>query len=71
MGYPLGPLLANVFMCSTEENLEQHGQLARHYWRYVDDTLTAGQFLLIPLTLPILPSRFTMEIERGKDPFPF
>ena len=40
MGSPLGPLLANVFMCSIEENLGQHGQLPRYYRRYVDDTLT-------------------------------
>ena len=52
MGSPFGPLLANVFMCSIEENLEQHGQLPRYYRRYVDDTLTvmpdrvtADQFL--------------------------
>ena len=52
MGSPLDPLLANVFMCSIEKNLEQHGQLARYYRRYVDDTLTvipdrmtAGQLL--------------------------
>ena len=52
MGSPLGPLLANVFVCSIEEILEQHGQLPRYYRRYVDDTLTVmpdrvttGQFL--------------------------
>ena len=33
MGSPLGPLLANVFMCSIEENLEQQGQLPRYYRR--------------------------------------
>ena len=43
MGSPLGPLLANVFMCSIEENLEQHGQLPRYYRRYVDDKLTYGR----------------------------
>ena len=30
MGSPLGPLLANVFMCSIKENLKQHGQLPRY-----------------------------------------
>ena len=63
MGSPLGPLLANVFMCSIEENLEQQGQLPRHYRRNVDDTLivmpdriTAGQYL-DTLNSTILPSR--------------
>ena len=40
MDSPLGPLLANVFLCSIGENLEEHGQLPRCYWRYVRDTLT-------------------------------
>ena len=70
MGSPFGPLLANVFMCSIEENLEQHGQFPRYYRRYVDDTLTvmpdrttAGQFLdTLNSTHPSL--TFTMGIER-------
>lgn len=40
MGSPLGPLLANVFMSSIEENLEREGKLPSFYQRYVDDTLT-------------------------------
>ena len=40
MGSPLGPLLANVFMCSIEETLQQDGLLPPFYRRYVDDTLT-------------------------------
>ena len=40
MGSPLGPLLANVFMTSIEENLERQGKLPSFYRRYVDDTLT-------------------------------
>ena len=76
MGSPLGPLLANVFMCSIEVNLEQQGQLPRYYRRYVDDTLTvmpdrvtAGQFLdTLNSTHPSL--KFTMEVEReGSLPF--
>ena len=39
MGSPLGPLLANVFMSSIEENLEREGKLPFFYRRYVDDTL--------------------------------
>ena len=40
MGSPLGPLLANVFMCSIEETLERDGKMPAYYRRYVDDTLT-------------------------------
>ena len=40
MGSPLGPLLANVFMCSIEERLEQEGKMPTYYRRFVDDTLT-------------------------------
>ena len=76
MGSPLGPLLANIFMCSIEENLEQQGQLPRYYQRYIDDTLTimpdritTGQFLdTFNSTHPSL--KFTMEIEQeGSLPF--
>ena len=40
MGSPLGPLLANVFMCSIEDKLDQDGKLPSYYRRYVDDTFT-------------------------------
>ena len=36
----LGPLLANVFMCSIEDKLHQDGKLPSYYRRYVDDTFT-------------------------------
>ena len=39
MGSPLGPLMANVFMCSLEEKLERENKLPSFYKRYVDDTL--------------------------------
>ena len=39
MGSPLGPLLANVFMCSIEESLKSQGKLPEFYRRYVDDSL--------------------------------
>ena len=39
MGSPLGPLLANMFMCSIEEKLEEKSELPSFYKRYVDDTL--------------------------------
>jgi len=40
MGSPLGPLLANVFMCSIEDKLNQDCKLPSYYRRYVDDTFT-------------------------------
>ena len=40
MGSPLGPLLANTFMCSIEEKLEEKKELPYFYRRYVDGTLT-------------------------------
>ena len=41
IGSPLGPLLANVFMCSIEDNIQRIGQMPPFYKRYVDDTLTS------------------------------
>ena len=40
MGSPLGPLLANTFMCSIEEKLEEKDEFPSFYKEYVDDTLT-------------------------------
>ena len=41
MGSPLGPLMANTFMCYIEENLQAQHQVPSLYRRYVDDTLAA------------------------------
>lgn len=41
MGSPLGPLMANTFMCSIEEKLESEDKLPSFYKRYVDDVLAA------------------------------
>ncbi|KAL9986111.1 hypothetical protein ACROYT_G000191 [Oculina patagonica] len=41
MGSPLGPLMANTFMCAIEEKLESEDKLPSFYKRYVDDTLAA------------------------------
>ena len=41
MGSPLGPLMANAFLCSLEEKLERDNKLPYLYRRYVDDTITA------------------------------
>ena len=47
MGSLLGPLMANVFMCSIEEKLESKNKFPSFYRRYVDDTLA---------TVPDIPS---------------
>ena len=39
MGSPLGPFMANTFMCTIEEKLESEDKLPSFYKRYVDDTL--------------------------------
>ena len=69
MGSPLGPLLANVFMCSIEETLEREGKMPTYYRRFVDDTLTimpdkasADNFLEI-LNQCHSSIKFTMETE--------
>ena len=68
MGSPLGPLLANVFLCHVEETLEQQDKLPSFYRRYVDDTLVviknvaeAEQFL-ITLNSCHPSIQFTMEL---------
>ena len=76
MGSPLGPLMANTFMCSIQDRLQDQGKLPEFYKRYVDDTLsiipnveTAESFLSV--LNEIHPSvSFTMELgEHGKLPF--
>ena len=69
MGSPLGPLLANAFMCSIEETLERDGKMPTYYKRFVDDTSTimpnktsAGNFLDI-LNQCHYSIKFTMETE--------
>ena len=71
MGTPLGPLLANVFMCSIEDKLDQDGKLPSYYRRYVDDTFTimsdiaSAGALLDTLNNCHPPAKFTMEVERN------
>ena len=76
MGSPLGPLLANVFMTSIEENLERQGKVPSFYRRYVDDALTimpnmaAASSFLDTLNLAHSSVKFTMETENnGMLPF--
>ena len=39
MGSPLGPLMANSFMCMLEKRLSDSNALPSYYRRYVDDTI--------------------------------
>ena len=74
MGPPLGPLLANVFMCHLEE-LSDNDLIPSFYKRYVDDTLAimlgvdaAENFLYVLNGLH--PSiHFTMELSNDSIPF--
>jgi len=71
MGYPLGPLLANVFMCSIEDKLHQDGKLPSYYRRYVDDTFTimpgiaSVEIFLDTLNHCHPSAKFTIEVERN------
>ena len=71
MDTPLRPLLANVFMCSIEDKLDQDGKLPSYYRRYVDDTFTimsdiaSAGALLDTLNNCHPPAKFTMEVERN------
>ena len=40
MRSPLGPLMANTFMCSIERNLDDNHLMPSFYRRLVDDTIT-------------------------------
>ena len=67
----LGPLLANVFMCSIEDKLDQDGKLPSYYRRYVDDTFTimpdiaSAEIFLDTLNHCHPSAKFTMEVERN------
>ena len=76
MGSPLGPLMANAFLCSIEEKLERENMLPGFYKRYVDDTLAtmpnvpAATAFLSTLNECHPSIQFTMEIaESNKLPF--
>ena len=76
MGSPLGPLMANTFMCFIEEKLESENKLPSFYKRYVNDTLavvkdipTATAFLAT-LNKAHPSISFTMEVaNNNKLPF--
>ena len=74
MGSPLGPLMANVFLCSIEEKLDRNNKLPSFYKRYVTlatmpNTQAATAFLAtLNECHPAI--QFTMEIaENNKLPF--
>ena len=76
MGSPLGPLMANAFMCSMEEKITRENRLPSFYKRYVDDTLaqvhdfsdTADLFACLNEAHPSI--QFTMEVATN-DQLPF
>ena len=77
MGSPLGPVLANIFMCNFEEKWVMTGNIQPSIWfRYVDDTftmfdnkITANQFLQY-LNSCHNNIKFTIEFEEN-DQIPF
>ena len=76
MGSPIGPLMANAFMCSIEDRLQDQGKLPEFYKRYVDDTLSimpnveTAESFLSSLNESHPSVSFTMELgEHGKLPW--
>ena len=76
MGSPLGPLMANTFMCFIEEKLESENKLPSFYNRYMDNTLAAVKDIptatafLATLNQAHPSTSFTMEVKNyNKLPF--
>ena len=76
MGSPLGPLMANSFMCSNEERLQAQGKMPNFYKRYVHDTFSimpnveTAEAFLSTLNDSHPSISFTMEVAtKGKLPF--
>ena len=76
MGSPRGPLMANAFMCSTEERLLNQSKMPNFYKRYVDDTFSimpnvkTTEAFLSTLNDSHPSISFTMELAtNGKLPF--
>ena len=76
MGSPLGPLMANAFMYSIEDRLQDQGKLLEFYKRHVDDTLSimpdteTAEAFLSSLNESHPSVSFTMELgEHGRLPF--
>ena len=72
MSSPLGPLMANAFMCNIEEQLTNQNKLPTFYKRYVDDTLSImpdvqAAFTVLSTLNEIHPSiSFTMELKKNE-----
>ena len=68
MGSPLGPLMANTFMCSLEEQLKLRDKLPSYYKRNADDILTVmkdevSTYSFLHVLNDLRPSiSFTMEL---------
>ena len=65
MGSPLGPLMANAFLCSIEEKLEQDNKLPEFYRRYTFATMKnvpAAEDFLLTLNSCHPSTNFTMEL---------
>lgn len=71
MGLPLGPLMANTFMCNDQKQLETKNKMLEVYKRYVDNMLsvmtdvkTASEFLMtLNSSHPSID--FTIELEES------
>lgn len=71
MGSPLGPLMANAFMCRIEKQLERANKMPIFYKRFADDTLSvmpdseaASEFLeTLNKSFPSID--FTMELQEN------
>lgn len=74
IGSPLGPLLTNFIMCSTEDKLDQDGKLPSYYGQYVDNTFTimpdiASAGIFLDTLNHCQPSaKFTMEVKQDDLP---
>ena len=73
MGSPLGPLLANTFLCFVEDKLRHENLLPNMYRRYVDDTfvvmnnIPSAEAFLAKLNSCHPSLKFTMDIANGNE----
>ena len=72
MGSPMGPPMANTFMCKIEKQLERENKLAMFYKRFVEDSLNvlpdpvaASEFMATLNKLESSTVDFTMDLEEA------
>ena len=72
MGSPMGPPMANTFMCKIEKELERENKLAMFYKRFVEDSLSvlpdpvaASEFMATLNKLESSTVDFTMDLEEA------